>query len=297
MEIKKRNRSELKSFFVKNAIPTEGEFADLIDGMLNQKDDGLAKPSGSPLSIEASGDEASQKKTINFYKSFADADPSWVLSLNPRSDPAKPATARPGFSISDNAGNSRLFIDQSTGHVGLGTVNPGAKLDIQASTTTVGGWYEAIRLSRSNHSAITHPAGGLLLGLHGNRNFYFGDIQGGTFKKYVMQINADSGDVSIPGTLSFGASVRQMLNLWRKNYGIGIQSGTQYFRTDKNFAWYKGGTHHNSELNPGGGVAQMVIKDGNVGIGTTDPKVALAVRGQVIRRVSVATGLGPNSQV
>ncbi|NEO37723.1 MAG: tail fiber domain-containing protein [Moorea sp. SIOASIH] len=72
-------------------------------------------------------------------------------------------------------------------------------------------------------------------------------------------------------TLGFGSQARQMINLYNQDYGIGIQSSTQYFRTNKNFAWYKGGSHHNNELNAGGGTVQMVIKDGNVGIGTTDP--------------------------
>ncbi|NET63612.1 MAG: hypothetical protein F6K63_04015, partial [Moorea sp. SIO1G6] len=73
-------------------------------------------------------------------------------------------------------------------------------------------------------------------------------------------------------TLSFQNNTRQMINLWASSYGIGIQSHTQYFRTAENFAWYKGGSHHDNELNPGsGGTVQMVIKDGNVGIGTNDP--------------------------
>ena len=46
MEIKKLDRKALKSFFVKNAIPTEGNFKDLIDGMINAKDDGTVLPCG-----------------------------------------------------------------------------------------------------------------------------------------------------------------------------------------------------------------------------------------------------------
>ncbi|NEO69751.1 hypothetical protein [Moorena sp. SIO3H5] len=73
-------------------------------------------------------------------------------------------------------------------------------------------------------------------------------------------------------TLSFQNNTRQMINLWNQSYGIGIQSHTQYFRTATNFAWYKGGSHHDNELNAGSsGTVQMVIKDGNVGIGTADP--------------------------
>ncbi|MCG8421913.1 MAG: tail fiber domain-containing protein [Proteobacteria bacterium] len=131
MEIKKRNRSELKSYFIKNAIPTEANFSELVDAMINQRDDGIAKSPGDPLSIEASGDDNSQKKLINFFQTFADDNPSWVISLNPRANPNQPATARVGFSISDGVGNSRLFIDRATGDVGVGTVSPQARLQVQ----------------------------------------------------------------------------------------------------------------------------------------------------------------------
>jgi hypothetical protein len=90
-----------------------------------------------------------------------------------------------------------------------------------------------------------------------------------------------AGSLSVGnGTLNFGQTTRQMLNLWNQSYGIGVQSGTTYFRTDKNFAWYKGGSHNEAELNAGsGGTVQMVIKDGNVGIGTSLPTEKLTVSG------------------
>ena len=77
------------------------------------------------MSIQADGNDTSQKKAINFYRSFADPKPAWTLSLNPRVDPNNPATAKPGWSIGDADGNSKLFIDQTTGNLGIGTVEPG----------------------------------------------------------------------------------------------------------------------------------------------------------------------------
>jgi len=96
---------------------------------------------------------------------------------------------------------------------------------------------------------------------------------------------------TITDALSFGTTRRQMINLWDTTLGIGIQDSTQYFRTGKNFAWYKGGGHTNGELTPGnGGTVQMVIKDGNVGIGTNDPGTdKLKVQGN--------TAIGGNLQV
>ncbi len=92
-----------------------------------------------------------------------------------------------------------------------------------------------------------------------------------------------TGDIS--GTKNFSFlntssidQTRQMINLWTTVYGIGIQTNTQYFRTGKNFAWYKGGTHDKVELNAGkGGIVQMVIKDDKVGIGTDNPQGKLHV--------------------
>jgi len=125
-----KSRPDLKSYFIKNAIPTESNFADLIDSVFNQREDGLVKATGTPLSIEASGGDSSQKRAINFYWDFTDEKPNWILSLNPRAAPADAATAKPGFSISDPDGNSRLFIDRATGNLGVSTVTPAAKLDI-----------------------------------------------------------------------------------------------------------------------------------------------------------------------
>jgi hypothetical protein len=136
MEVNTRNRAELRSYFVKNSIPTESNFAELIDGQLNQKDDGLVKLPGNPLSIEAAGDNTSPKKALNFYRNFSDPNPDWTLSLNPRSDPNNAASAKAGFTISDGEGNHRLFIDRATGNVGIGLTRPATPLAIRGNGGT-----------------------------------------------------------------------------------------------------------------------------------------------------------------
>lgn len=376
VDIKTKDRLALKAFFRKNQIPTEGNFADLLDAMLNQKDDGIAKPAGDPLSIAAAGDANTPQRLINFYGGFSDPGPAWTLQMNPFADSNLPASARAGFSISDGQGRSRLFIDQASGNIGIGTLqpatplhivtktgaegagygnpmlfgqhiefgatglwglkngygilhtwdgdslfvglkdegpnrkdaiiafgddandnlrilfaangsnppteclkvsgaggvsvngafipssgnseangvlfpknpgggtgdaawlryyprsgeactlelgtandpddhialmpsggvgigtnSPGAKLDILATTSTWGGWFEAIRLSQAAHSAITHPGGGLLFGMHSDRRFYFADTVEGN---YIMTIDANpagGGNVGIGTTV------------------------------------------------------------------------------------------------
>jgi Chaperone of endosialidase len=74
-----------------------------------------------------------------------------------------------------------------------------------------------------------------------------------------FSVGAD-GAVSIPGKLNFGAQVRQMINLWNTDYGIGVQAGTQYFRTGGDFCWFRGGTHNDNQSKPGvGGFRLMAV--------------------------------------
>ncbi|WP_437901466.1 hypothetical protein [Sorangium sp. So ce124] len=208
MEINKKSRTELKAYFVKNALPTEGNFKDLIDAGLNQKDDGLVKSADQPVQIAAS--TAGDKPAIHLYESFAtDTKPAWVLSLQ--------ASGKKGLGIGDGDGQNRLFIDATTGNVGIGTADPaGNKLRVAGS---------------------------------------------------VLVDGADGR-----ASLSFGSISRQMLNLSTAAQGIGVQASTTYFRSSSNFAFYKGGVHSDGALDPGAsGAAMLVIKDGNVGIGTADP--------------------------
>jgi hypothetical protein len=94
-----------------------------------------------------------------------------------------------------------------------------------------------------------------------------------------------SNNVDIPsGFLNFdppGLNLRQMLNLWKLNYGIGVQNGNMYYRTDSGFRWYQGGKHSNDPssadngtllLSVDGGGSLSVTKDinlpGNIYFGT-----------------------------
>ena len=72
------------------------------------------------------------------------------------------------------------------------------------------------------------------------------------------------GNVYVENDQQFGAQTRQKLNLYGTAYGIGIQSGTMYFRTDdsagaQTFAWYRGGKHHDGHFQPGAGGTDMML--------------------------------------
>jgi hypothetical protein len=71
------------------------------------------------------------------------------------------------------------------------------------------------------------------------------------------------GNVGIPGSskLTFGLTARQVIDLNSPAYGIGVQGGVVYFRTEPpggGYAWFMGGSHSNTQNDPGpGGVRNM----------------------------------------
>ena len=131
-------RLDLKARFVRNAIPTEQDFKDLIDAQLNQSDDGIFRNSGEPLSIVAGSD--AQKRAVRFYGSppSGATAPDWLISLNPGQDPNDAATNRAGFGIADGAGSTRLYLD-AAGNLGVGTNDPQAKLHVAGGGARIEG--------------------------------------------------------------------------------------------------------------------------------------------------------------
>jgi hypothetical protein len=122
MATRSKTRSELKQYFVKNAIPTESNFAELIDGQLNQSDDGVFKQPDQPLAVVAAGGE--QKRVLQLYSAYPATNPDWLLSLNPRPIGATSGTAA-GLGIVDGTGATRLMLDAAgnlavTGNLGVG---------------------------------------------------------------------------------------------------------------------------------------------------------------------------------
>lgn len=112
-------------------------------------------------------------------------------------------------------GYARLLTTDQTilardgGRVGVGNSSPGAKLDVTANSTTWGGWYEAIRLSQGAHSAITHPGGGLLFGMHGNRNFYWADTMAGSYRMILY----NGGSLYVQSRIGAGVNPTEPLDV------------------------------------------------------------------------------------
>jgi hypothetical protein len=130
------SRSILKTYFETGDIPTEEQFGNLIDSYIHRLDDGLTiydpgitgqdrfrlgieiLTPANPLGISAEGPE---EGFITLHNS--DTTASWNILQNT----LQGTTNYPGFNIEKDlpAGNlSRLFIKDSNGYVGLGTIDP-----------------------------------------------------------------------------------------------------------------------------------------------------------------------------
>jgi hypothetical protein len=90
-----------------------------------------------------------------------------------------------------------------------------------------------------------------------------------------------TGNLDLTGTavLNFGAHVRQMLNLWGTQYGLGVQANTLYQRSHSTFAWYKDGVHADGSADAGAGGTKLMQLSGNgtLEINHTNPGYGLIV--------------------
>ena len=181
---------------------------------------------------------------------------------------------------------------------------------------TANGWDEGL----IKHSSAKGKFGRTGFGIHFDKSKEFGfwssgwdplfAVEGGTGNTFIKgKVQTGSldvqGNASFVGNISFGAQIRQMLNLWNTAYGIGVQNATMYFRADNNFAWYRGGSHHSDALNAGGGKMVMAIQGDDVTINgqlvvNSPSGNRLIMQGDgnlVIYRSNGAVGFHTNTQV
>ncbi|MCW3104347.1 MAG: hypothetical protein JWO09_2787 [Bacteroidetes bacterium] len=136
------SRNKLKTFFETGDIPTQEEFWDVIDSYVHQQDDGILivdSPekekyfgigkikAASRLGVQAGGRD-------NTLVSFHDKKGQPVCYFSFPSQKEE----QTGFSIDEGSARgllSRFLIQKGTGNIGIGTVFPTQKLDIQSLTS------------------------------------------------------------------------------------------------------------------------------------------------------------------
>ena len=116
----RKTRTELQALFKAGAKPKGTDFYDFIESVLNIKDDGIQKQAGAdkPLRVTAQGKE---ENLLDF--GIGDTGYTWRINQKPGGKKIS------GLNIS-NASGSKLFIDSSTGNVGVSNKEPNARLHI-----------------------------------------------------------------------------------------------------------------------------------------------------------------------
>jgi len=163
-----------------------------------------------------------------------------------------------GFT-SEYANATNYFKLQNFGDL-LIRSNPsvGVHTNLYHQTQVVG---EYVLIQRTN-SSWTPSNSEVFIGYYDNTNnpqIYLANSTG----TINFQVYANG---TVNGTsINFGSSTRQMINLWSTSYGIGIQNSTQYFRSGARFSWYTGGSHSDTENDPGsGGTRLLTLTSGSL---------------------------------
>lgn len=122
-----RNRETLKNFFKKGTMPSEANFADLIESTVNIADDGLFKNIENGIVISPSG---SSQKVISFFKDIEQNELAWSCELGPDN-------VEPGYLIR-NRHSTPCFYISPTGNTGINTISPKTTLEVNGYTSTAG---------------------------------------------------------------------------------------------------------------------------------------------------------------
>ena len=295
-----KTRNELKELFKTGAKPSGDDFKAFIDSTLNVTDDGIAKATGAdtPLKINAQGTD---EKLLDFYTGETK---TWSINQ-------KPSEETSGLNIA-TPGGSKLFIDSSSGNVGIGTTSPGAKLEVNGNTTINGNLQtNSARIDNrySSYATFSHKdcsSGSYALTQENNGTTA---LNAATGKKIFFRINdytkmvlASTGRVGI-GTAEPNAKLEVNGNLETNvaridnRHGGSLASfshkdctaGTSYAlaQSDDGTTYLNALADQNINFVINGNSVKMTVdSSGNVGIGTTEPNAKLEVNGNLETNVA-----------
>jgi hypothetical protein len=298
-----KSRQELRSRFVRNAIPTETDFADLIAASLNQADDGVLKLPDQPLGLVR---QKPDQPVLRFFADPAAEGSVWQLQLG--------AGDKPGFGLAAADGKLALFVDGATGNVGIGTAIPAAKLDVQGDLKVSGCFTPSTgKIESSGILFPKDPGGGsgdaawlryypnsgesclLEIGIANDIDDHIALMPSGnvgigtTTPGCKLDVN---GDAYISGCLGIRAGSEIFFSGYGQIRSLD-DSHRILFRKEENKMELreKGDIIFSSGSTEGQETSKMVIHgSGNVGIGTISPVAKLQVTGNV----SITSAEGQN---
>ena len=234
---------------------------------LNGLRDNVTLSAGANITLQANGNQLQIEASTASHTHSAAEIGSGTLN---------DARLSSNVSLLDRAAQSftgNTYFMPSSGGVGIGTTTPGELLEVFGPEATV-----RIKDSSDLLGGFMGQADGIVqFGLYNNtqvnnlpilpfakRSFLAMDPYGavgtveGNFGEIAsaedFRITLDDGT----GRMRFPARTQQMLNLLGDGFAIGVQNNTLYDRSSGGFAWFRGGTHVDTELDPGAGGTKLM---------------------------------------
>ncbi|MCL1123740.1 hypothetical protein [Shewanella surugensis] len=125
----KRNRSTLKNYFRKGALPSSEHFSDLIDSSLNTLDEGFDKTQSEGFKVSSLGESAS---LMSFYREEGNGSTLWSIRFDDATDSLlfQPSAHNPLETQVDKPSQQSIFSLTQEGHVGINRTSPAQCLDV-----------------------------------------------------------------------------------------------------------------------------------------------------------------------
>jgi hypothetical protein len=247
-----------------------------------------------------SGDQGSQSDSSQIIFSYSNSpynSSGYAHSIRTRHNSAGDAGNAIDFWLwnttnttdEDTLGNQRVLTLEGNGNVGIGISSPQATLDIGGSIMAIsrpannlnfGSSYDC-RLRNSANEMLTYGRfSGSILSSTDGAEYGFLSFQaringalGNNYEQEMLRIQHDGMtmhvDPKIPGTkrMFFANTTRQMINLYDEGYAIGVQAYSLYARFDQKLYFHSGGSHSDTQGDPGTGGAVRAYIDGSSGGG------------------------------
>ena len=217
---------------------------------------GVGKAPDPEASLDVDGKLKSGQLTIGTNALVVDAKGNVGIG---RPDPKTSLDVKGEITSAQLTVGTKALVVDAKGKVGIGKApDPKTSLDVD-------GELKSGQLTIGTNALVVDANGNVWVGTAPDPEVSLddkGEIVSGKLTVDQIEVKTANG-----GTISFGASLGQHVNLFVQNFAIGIQNSTQYFRSGKNFAWYTGGEHDNGELNPGKGKTAMVLSGANLTVG------------------------------
>ena len=280
-----KTRNELKELFKTGAKPSGDDFKAFIDSTLNTTDDGIAKASGADTSLKINA-QGTDEKLLDFYTGETK---TWSINQ-------KPADDKSGLNIA-TPGGSKLFIDSSSGNVGVGTTSPGAKLEINGNLKLQSGVAVnefSIDGTLAGNSDLAIPtekavksyadtkallAGSSSQSFSANNLTVNGNVGVGTTSPGAkLEIN---GDLKLQSGVAVNEFSTDGTLAGNSDLVIPTEKAVKSYVTNRiNSVPLSGSSSQNFSAN-------NLTVNGNVGIGTMTPSMKLEVNGVVMQKLDV----------